>query len=992
MTSTRFVRTCLLFASALATPALLTSTAALAQTAPTPSATPTPTAKPVTTAARPLAPLTGTLEPYRGNIRSFEGDIDPYRGNIRSFWGEINPYEGDLTAFWGNIRSFTEEGEAGVAPVWGNIRSFWGELSPLRGNIRSFWGELDPLRGNIRSFDDYGTLAGMLDDFVDQSATFWRDAVEATTGKTFEDAFANPLLAKYGIDLKNPASLQNIDVDSRERFFIEWYDGLMNFSGADHVDHWMRQISWSPKLTQVQGSGSDAVIGLVDFHVAKDPDVIPKLIYSGGYTNVVNGHGVGVLSLITASHDGKGVMGIAPNAKIAAFNPFDSTGTASWADVTKGIAAVAGKGAAVVNLSLGVPGYTLHPEWRNVFKTSSVDSLKDKTLYVIAAGNDGITQTGNVEMNGALDNTFIVVGSVDPTGKISDFSNRPGTVCLTDGGSCKNTAGWNGTGKFAGNDYLKESGLLMNRFIVAPGEFILVSDGKGGVTRMSGTSFAAPLVAGTVALIHDRWPWLKRYPRDVAKAILESATDLGAPGVDPVYGMGMLNVEAAQSALDFDKMKYYLVDGTRKTEVKASTLQSTGIQSSWVTKNLFFSAFEELDDSYRDFLIPLSNRLVGTTVNGEYFQEFVYNRFVAWMGGTSSLAGGTAPMGKGFSDLRSTPMMGNLNGWKVSMSGRLTDDNLGRGYFRPRLRSAVQVESPSGKFGFSMGQGDGAVYLGGQAAFQTTSDFDSYSGGVNPLLGFASGGAHVASRVALAPNVNVSVGVTERRMGLGDDLRGIVNRNDRSLIRHANRYQSLAANVRVDYKATDWLDLTASMTRLDEEQALLGVRSLEPADLDGGTVTDGVTLSATASFGEGVSLFGSATGARSKSVSDAAQLQIDNRGLVGSAFQVGVSKERLLGKSDNLRLSLTQPLTTEAGSLEMQMVRVVDRQTGEIGVVTERYDISGAAQRRFIAEAVYGTAVLEGRGNLSLFGRTELRGVDANVPRVMLGSRASLTF
>ena len=77
----------------------------------------------------------------------------------------------------------------------------------------------------------------------------------------------------------------------------------------------------------------------------------------------------------------------------------------------------------------------------------------------------------------------------------------------------------------------------MNRFIVAPGELILVSDGKGGVTRMSGTSFSAPLVAGAIALIHDRWPWLKKYPRDVAKILLESATDLGErrcrPGLWP---------------------------------------------------------------------------------------------------------------------------------------------------------------------------------------------------------------------------------------------------------------------------------------------------------------------------------------------------------------------------------------------------------------------------------------------------------------------------
>ena len=90
----------------------------------------------------------------------------------------------------------------------------------------------------------------------------------------------------------------------------------------------------------------------------------------------------------------------------------------------------------VVNLSLGVPGWTFHPEWRTVFRTSGVDSVKGHTLYVIAAGNDGVTQTANVEMNGALDSTFLVVGSVDPEGKISSFSNRPGTACVAEPTVC----------------------------------------------------------------------------------------------------------------------------------------------------------------------------------------------------------------------------------------------------------------------------------------------------------------------------------------------------------------------------------------------------------------------------------------------------------------------------------------------------------------------------------------------------------------------------
>ena len=100
----------------------------------------------------------------------------------------------------------------------------------------------------------------------------------------------------------------------------------------------------------------------------------------------------------------------------------------------------------------------------------------------------------------------------------------------------------------------------------------------------------------------------------------------------------------------------------------------------------------------------------------------------------------------------------------------------------------------------------------------------------------------------------------------------------------------------------------------------------------------------------------------------------------------------MIGKNDHLRLSIAQPLTIESGAVEMQMVKVIDRETGEIGVATERFDIAGAARRRYVAELTYGVPMMDGRGSLSVFGRGELRQVDAQTPRLMLGSQAKLAF
>ena len=62
-------------------------------------------------------------------------------------------------------------------------------------------------------------------------------------------------------------------------------------------------------------------------------------------------------------------------------------------------------------------------------------------------------------------------------------------------------------------------------------------------------------------------------------------------------------------------------------------LRQNGVQSAWSAQDLFFVAFEDLGTTERDFLIPLSSRLVGQTRNGDYFQDYIYTRFQKWIGG-----------------------------------------------------------------------------------------------------------------------------------------------------------------------------------------------------------------------------------------------------------------------------------------------------------------------------------------------------------------------
>ncbi len=924
-----------------------------------------------TAGAKPIQPLYGNIRSFYGNIRSFSGDINPFYGNIRSFWGDTSPFDGNLTAFWGNIRSFSDTSVDGVTPAWGNIRSFWGDFGPAWGNVSSFW-------GNIRSFDaapgDYTTLASQIDGLVNQSEATWGAVVQAKTGKSFRDGFANGVLAKYGIDLSNPATLASITPEQRTLFMLDWYDGLMEYSGVDHVDHWMKTANWTPSLTIVQGQGRRSVIGLLDFSV-NDAGTAKTITQFDGTSTFSNGHGAAVASLMVAAHDGKGVMGIAPMATVLAYNPFDATGTASWSDVSDGVLKLSSSGASIINMSLGVSGWTFNPGWNTVFSNPLVAAATKNSLFVIAAGNDGITQTQNVAWNFQTNPNFIIVGSVDPSGQISSFSNKPGSACLTDAkGNCG-----------PGNQ-------LKNRFIVAPGELILVADDKGGVTRLSGTSFAAPLVSGTIALVQNRWPWLANYPKETADIILKSAKDLGTPGVDDVYGVGLLDATAANSPLSFDKLIFYSQDDKGQTKPQSATqVRTAGVQTSWESKSMFFYAFEAIGGTYRDFAIPLSTKLIGQTVltaagSREQFQQYLYSRMTDWMK-TATAPGKPGPGFASFTDYGAP--VSNPYGYNITMS--LAPRTVMPGFRQSTMpyQTSLRLAGPEDRFAVRMGFGDGAIALGGHDGFALVSDYDSEVGGANPLLGMASGGGYASAEMALSPKLRVATGVTQRT--LRRDLTGR-SFQEQVALGGVAPYEAGAQMLTIRYQADPRLTLTAGYTRLHEASALLGVQSVDPADFRDGSTTNGATLGAEAQITGDLRL--SVSGTFGRTASDTAQnLAVSKGGLISTAYEVAVAKERVFDGHDRARLTLSQPMFVEHGSIDLTQIAVVDRQTGELGPVTQSFDVS-QTKRQYVAEMLYARALMNGAAEMSLFGRAQLRpsATAQDSAALMAGTRFRLNF
>ncbi|MFS8136882.1 MAG: S8 family serine peptidase [Thermomonas sp.] len=96
--------------------------------------------------------------------------------------------------------------------------------------------------------------------------------------------------------------------------------------------------------------------------------------------------------------------------------------------------------------------------------------------------------------------------------------------------------------------YSQQCGIAMNYCLVAPGNVVFIdpkatSQSTSGLYQGGGTSYAAPLVSGAAAVVWSAFPYFNNDL--VRQALLGGAKDLGAPGVDTVFGWGLLDISKA---------------------------------------------------------------------------------------------------------------------------------------------------------------------------------------------------------------------------------------------------------------------------------------------------------------------------------------------------------------------------------------------------------------------------------------------------------------
>jgi len=138
-------------------------------------------------------------------------------------------------------------------------------------------------------------------------------------------------------------------------------------------------------------------------------------------------------------------------------------------------------------------------------------------LYIMAAGNGAqYCSTKRIE------NCNWVAAVTD---KIRENGYAAGTRLVFVGSLDDNS------NNIAGYSY--QAGDLKDDFLVAHDDVFSSGDAAG-------TSFAAPRVAGAAALVKQKFPNLTS--AQIKQVLLQTADDLGTPGVDSIYGHGKLNV------------------------------------------------------------------------------------------------------------------------------------------------------------------------------------------------------------------------------------------------------------------------------------------------------------------------------------------------------------------------------------------------------------------------------------------------------------------
>lgn len=285
--------------------------------------------------------------------------------------------------------------------------------------------------------------------------------------------------------------------------------------------------------------GTGGLIGVIDSGIfAAHPEFIGR--YAGGYDYPTetaqpidrSGHGTNVSSVIAANRDGKGVHGVAPGASLVVAGTEVELGYTEVAFAMRAYADLQARGVRIINNSYGderpITAFTSgsyqseYPAGIPAYRRAVAAGI----LSIWGTANEGRNQpsaeAGLPYLFPELERGWLAVMALGPDYE-PFYTNRCGVAkswCLAAPG---------------GGDWWYPDPY--------PNDPIVVANNSGGYSRVYGTSFAAPHVSGAAALVWQMFPFFSA--DQVRQTLLGTAKDIGPPGVDEIFGYGLLDVGKA---------------------------------------------------------------------------------------------------------------------------------------------------------------------------------------------------------------------------------------------------------------------------------------------------------------------------------------------------------------------------------------------------------------------------------------------------------------
>ncbi|MCE6997335.1 S8 family serine peptidase [Saccharothrix sp. S26] len=329
-----------------------------------------------------------------------------------------------------------------------------------------------------------------------------------------------------------------------------WLDGSVRAVLDRTVPATGAPRAWEAGLT---GKGVEVAV-LDTGYDATHPDLAGKVVAARDFTDSggpADDHGHGTHVAATIAGSGGEFTGVAPDARLLVGKVLDRTGRGRESQLIAGLRWAVEQGADVVNVSIG--GYASDGT-DPVSQTVDELTRQHGTLFVVAAGNSG--PLDRTVTSPAVAAEALAVAAVDDAGAVPPFSSR---------------------GPVAGTGATKPD-------LAAPGVDVVAARAAGTSmgqpldarhTQSSGTSMAAPHVAGGAALLAQQHPdW---QARQLKAALMASANPTAATPVT-AQGAGKLDLaRATATAVTADRANVGFGDVAQgATAEQTVTYRNTG--------------------------------------------------------------------------------------------------------------------------------------------------------------------------------------------------------------------------------------------------------------------------------------------------------------------------------------------------------------------------------------------------------------------------------